>query len=48
MKQQKPIKKTQKTEEIDPVFLKRVENLKEEEQLLMIKLYSKIIKEIKK
>lgn len=47
MKQQQ-LKKSKKTEAIDPVFLKKIENLKEEEQTLLLKLYSKIIKEIKK
>ncbi|SFV61720.1 hypothetical protein MNB_SV-12-934 [hydrothermal vent metagenome] len=40
---QKPLKKNS----IDPVFLKKIEHLKEEEQRVMLKLYSEIVKEIK-
>jgi hypothetical protein len=51
MQKRKPIEKdTQrvyKLENIDKIFLKKIENLKEGEQKLMLKLYKEILKDIK-
>ncbi len=43
---EKESKRPQKEEEIDRVFFKKIENLKESEQRLMLKLYKEILKEI--
>ncbi|NEW60235.1 hypothetical protein GSY74_02970 [Sulfurovum sp. bin170] len=51
MEKRKPTKesnpKSSKTTSIDQIFLKKIEHLKEEEQRVMLKLYSEILKEIK-
>jgi len=36
-----------KTEGIDKIFLKKIENLNEKEQRLMLKLYKEILRDIK-
>jgi hypothetical protein len=44
---EKETKKVDKIENIDKIFLKKIENLKEKEQILMLKLYKEILRDIK-